>query len=133
MLMKYYATRLERLVNNMANFAKKIINLGLRKSRVRAKISGTAERPRLSVTISNKHIVAQIIDDVNQLTLVSSTTVGTKQTGTMTEKAAFVGADIAKKAKKAKINAIVFDRNGRQYAKRLNAFAEAARGEGLEF
>jgi len=133
MLMKYYATRLERLVNNMANFAQKLINLGLRKARVRAKISGTSDRPRLSVTISNKHISAQIIDDVKKVTLVSSTTVGTKQTGTMSEKAAFIGADIAKKAKKAKINAVVFDRNGRQYAKRLNAFAEAARGEGLEF
>ena len=117
----------------MANFAQKLINLSLRKARVRAKVTGTSERPRLSVTISNKHISAQIIDDVKMVTLVSSTTVGTKQAGTMSEKAAFIGADIAKKAKKAKINAVVFDRNGRQYAKRLNAFAEAARGEGLEF
>ena len=117
----------------MANFAKKLLNKSLRKNRVRSKISGTAERPRLTVTISNMHISAQIIDDVKQHTLASATTVGTKQTGTMTEQAAFVGAEIAKKAKKAKINAVVFDRNGRQYAGRLSALADAARKEGLEF
>jgi len=133
MLTKYYATRLERLVNNMSNLQKKLLNLGLRKSRIRAKISGTAERPRLSVSISNKHVSAQIIDDVKQITLVASTTVGTKQTGSITEQAVFIGTDIAKKAKKAKINAVVFDRNGRLYAGRLSAFAEAARKEGLGF
>jgi large subunit ribosomal protein L18 len=117
----------------MANFAKKLLNKSLRKNRVRSKVTGTAERPRLTVTISNMHISAQIIDDAKQHTLAASTTVGTKQTGTMTEQAAFVGADIAKKAKKAKINAVVFDRNGRQYAGRLSALADAARKEGLEF
>ena len=117
----------------MANFAKKLLNKSLRKNRVRSKISGTAERPRLTVTISNMHISAQLINDVKQHTLASATTVGTKQTGTMTEQAAFVGAEIAKKAKKAKINAVVFDRNGRQYAGRLSALADAARKEGLEF
>ena len=117
----------------MTNLAKKILNKGLRKGRVRAKISGTATRPRLSVSISNKHVSAQIINDIKQHTLVASTTVGTKQTGAITEQAAFIGADIAKKAKKAKINAVVFYRNGRRYAGRLSAFAEAARKEGLEF
>lgn len=117
----------------MNTLAKKLLNKNLRAARVRAKISGTAERPRLTVTISNKHISAQIIDDVAKKTIVSSTTVGAKQTGSMTEQAAFVGSDIAKKAKKSKITAIVFDRNGRQYAQRLSALAEAARKEGLEF
>jgi large subunit ribosomal protein L18 len=112
---------------------KKILNRTLRAARVRAKISGTAERPRLTVTISNKHVSAQLIDDVKQHTIAAATTVGTKATGTMTEQAAQVGADIAKKAKKAKITAIVFDRNGRKYAKRLAALADAARKEGLEF
>jgi large subunit ribosomal protein L18 len=112
---------------------KKLLNRSLRAARVRAKVSGTAERPRLTVTISNKHISAQLIDDVKQHTIAAATTVGAKQTGTMTELAAFVGADIAKKAKKAKITAIVFDRNGRKYAKRLAALADAARKEGLEF
>ena len=108
-------------------------NLALRKDRVRAKISGTAERPRLTVTISNLHVSAQIIDDVAQKTLVSATTVGSKAKGTKTELAAKIGAEIAKKAKKAKINTVVFDRNGRQYAGRLHALADAARKEGLEF
>ena len=117
----------------MANFAKKLLNKKLRKNRVRAKVSGTAERPRLSVTITNLHVSAQIIDDVKQRTLVASTTVGTKQTGTITEQAEFIGTDIAKKAKKAKITSVVFDRNGHRYAKRLSALAEAARKEGLEF
>ena len=107
-------------------------NLALRKGRVRAKISGTAERPRLTVTISNLHVSAQIIDDVAQKTLVSATTVGSKAKGTKTELAAKIGAEIAKKAKKAKINTVVFDRNGRQYAGRLHALADAARKEGLE-
>jgi large subunit ribosomal protein L18 len=79
------------------------------------------------------HVSVQLIDDDNAVTLASATTVGTKATGTMTEKCATVGAEIAKKAKKAKINAVVFDRNGRQYAGRLSALADAARKEGLEF
>ena len=117
----------------MTNLAKKLLNQGLRKARVRAKVSGTSARPRLSVYISNKHVSAQIIDDSKQVTLVSSTTVGTKQVGSISEQAAIIGADIAKKAKKSKINAVVFDRNGRQYAGRLAALADAARKEGLEF
>ena len=112
---------------------KKLLNRQLRKNRVRAKVSGTAERPRLSVTISNTHISAQLIDDVKQHTLVAATTVGTKAKGSMSEKAAIVGTEIAKKAKKNKISAVVFDRNGRQYAGRLKALADAARQEGLEF
>lgn len=133
MLMKLYAAKLERLVNNMSNLAKKLLNKSLRKNRVRSKVNGTAERPRLSVFISNKHISAQLIDDVAGKTIAASTTVGTKQTGSISDQAAMIGADIAKKAKKAKINAVVFDRNGRQYAKRLSSLADAARKEGLEF
>ncbi len=133
MLTKSSFVRLERLVSNMVNLAKNLLNRGLRKNRVRAKVTGTAERPRLTVTISNKHVSAQIIDDVAQKTLAASTTVGAKQTGTLTEQSAFVGADIAKKAKKAKVTTVVFDRNGRQYAGRLSALADAARKEGLEF
>lgn len=133
MPMRLYAAKLERLVSSMNNLAKKLMNRGLRKNRVRAKISGTAERPRLSVFISNSHISAQLIDDVNKNTILASTTVGTNQSSTMTDQAIFVGSDIAKKAKKAKINSVVFDRNGRKYAGRLSALADAARKEGLEF
>ena len=117
----------------MADLQKKLLNRRLRKNRVRARVNGTADRPRLAVFISNKHVSAQIIDDTKGITIVSATTVGTKLAGSMTELAAKVGSDIAKKAKKAKINAVVFDRNGRQYAGRLSALADAARKEGLEF
>ena len=118
----------------MNDLAKKLLGRSLRKGRVRAKVSGTAERPRLTVTISKMHVSAQIIDDTARKTLVAATTVGNKKlTGTMTEKAAEVGKAVAVKAKKAKISTVVFDRNGRQYAGRLQAFANAAREEGLEF
>lgn len=115
------------------NLAQKLLNRSLRKARVRSKVHGTATRPRLSVTISNMHVSAQLIDDDKGTTLASATTVGTKAAGTMTEKCATIGAEIAKKAKKVKITAVVFDRNGRQYAGRLSALADAARKEGLEF
>ena len=117
----------------MSSLAKKLLNRSLRKNRVRAKISSTAERPRLTVTISNLHVSAQLIDDVKQHTVAAATTVGAKTTGTMAERAAAVGAEIAKKAKKVKVTSVVFDRNGRAYAGRLKAFADAARQEGLEF
>lgn len=117
----------------MNSLAKKLLNRSLRKNRVRAKVTGSAIRPRLTVTISNIHVSAQLIDDDKQHTLAAATTVGTKQTGTITEQAAWVGTEIAKKAKKVKITAVVFDRNGRQYAGRLKALADAARKEGLEF
>ncbi len=117
----------------MADQSKKLQNRSLRKSRVRAKISGTTARPRMSVTISNTHVSAQLIDDEKQNTLVASTSVGQKLTGTMSEKAAKIGTEIAKKASKLKIKEVVFDRNGRQYAGRLKALADAARKEGLEF
>ncbi len=113
----------------MSNLTNKI----LRKNRVRAKVIGTADRPRLSVFISNTHISAQIIDDSTSKTLVSATTVGQKATGTMTEKATVIGKEIATKAKKAKISKVVFDRNGRRYAGRLKALADEARKGGLEF
>ena len=117
----------------MSNLDKKILNRNLRKGRVRAKIFGTADRPRLTVFVSNHHISVQLIDDIKKHTLVSSTTVGDKSVGTVTDRAAFVGFDIAKKAKKLKIDTVVFDRNGHKYAKRLSALAEAARKEGLKF
>lgn len=116
----------------MSDLTKKLLNKSLRKARVRSKVNGTAERPRLSVTISNKHVSAQLIDDVAAKTIASSTTVGIKQDGTLKDQAAFVGTDIAKKAKKAKVEKAVFDRNGRQYAGRLASLADAARKEGLE-
>lgn len=117
----------------MANLAHKLLNRSLRKARVRSTVHGTAERPRMSVTISNMHVSVQLIDDDKGHTLASATTVGKKVSGTMTEKAAMIGAEIAKAAKKKKITKVVFDRSGRKYAGRLSTLADAARKEGLEF
>lgn len=104
----------------------------LRKKRVRAKVIGTPERPRLSVTISNTHVSAQLIDDSLGRTLLSATTIGSKSKGTLSEKAAVVGKEIGMQAKKAKLNSMVLDRNGRRYAIRLHALMDAVRQEGIE-
>lgn len=104
-----------------------------RANRTRAKIHGTAKRPRLSVHVSNLHVTAQVIDDDNKVTLAYATTVGKKLSGTKTEKATVVGKEIAEKAKKAKIKTVVFDRGPKAYAGHLSALADAARKEGLEF
>ena len=109
------------------------MNKIFRAHRTRAKIHGTAERPRLTVHISNLNITAQVIDDDKQATLAYATTVGKKLKGTKSEKAAEIGAEIAKAAKKANINKVVFDRGSKLYAGRMSALAEAARKEGLEF
>lgn len=116
------------------NVSQKLKNLARRKNRIRSVVSGTAERPRLTVTISNLHISAQLIDDTKHHTVAAVTTVGQKAaTGTMTARAEWVGTEIAKKAKTAKIKAVVFDRNGRLYHGRIKALADAARAGGLEF
>ncbi len=108
--------------------------LAMRKKRVRANVSGTSERPRLSVFISNQHVVAQIIDDSTSKTIVHATTSGQKLAGkTLTQKAEVIGVEIAKKAKAKKISLVAFDRNGRLYHGRVKALADAARKEGLEF
>ena len=109
------------------------MNATFRKNRTRANIHGTAERPRLSVNISNKHITAQVINDDKGMTLAYATTVGSKISGSMTEKAAKIGAEIAKSAKKAKVEKVVFDRGANLYAGRMSALADAARKEGLVF
>ncbi len=118
----------------MSRLAQKSQHLRLRKQRVRGIVSGTTARPRLSVSISNHHISAQIIDDTKQSTLAAVTTVGSKEaSGNMTERAAWVGTLVAERAKKAKVKTVVFDRNGRLYHGRIKALAEAARKAGLEF
>lgn len=111
----------------------KYLNQKRRAFRVRSKVSGTSKRPRLSVSISNLHVSAQIIDDSLASTLAHATTVGQKATGTMTEKAVWVGAEIAKNAKKHKISKIVFDKGGKKYHGRIKALADSARAEGLDF
>lgn len=105
-----------------------------RAKRVRAKVEGTTERPRLSVHISHTHVSAQIIDDSKQTTLVSATSVGQKNlSANLTERAKVVGADIAKKAKAKKIKNVVYDRSSKLYHGRVKVLADAAREAGLEF
>jgi large subunit ribosomal protein L18 len=109
-----------------------------RKTRVRTKVRGTSERPRLSVFRSAKHITAQIIDDVSNTTLVyASTSVkdvsdGLKYTGNV-DAAKAVGAVVAQKALEKNIKQVVFDRNGFLYHGRIKALADAAREAGLSF
>ena len=105
-----------------------------RHARVRAKISGTTSTPRLNVFRSNTQIYAQIINDETGTTLASSSSVQLKiKNGGNIEGAKLVGADIAKKAKEANISKVVFDRGGYQYHGRVEALADAARENGLEF
>lgn len=107
----------------------------VRHARVRKKISGTPERPRLSVYKSLTGIYAQIIDDVNGKTLVAASTLDkeVKTKASNIEAAKEVGALVAKRATKAGIKTIVFDRGGYQYHGKVKALAEAAREGGLEF
>ena len=106
----------------------------MRHSRVRSKISGTTETPRLCVFRSNKNISCQIIDDENGVTLASASSLSLKlKNGGNIEAATAVGKAIAEAAKKAKITKVVFDRGGYLYHGRVEALANAARENGLEF
>ena len=105
-----------------------------RHARIRNKIAGTKDVPRLNVFRSNAQIFAQLIDDENGVTLVSSSSLELKiKNGGNAEGAKLVGADIAKKAKKKGISKVVFDRSGYEYHGRVEALAEGARENGLEF
>ncbi len=102
--------------------------------RVRTKISGTPECPRLNVFRSNSHIHAQIIDDVNGHTLVAASSVDMKlENGGNVEAAKTVGTEIAKRAMEKNITSVVFDRGGYIYTGRVKALADAAREAGLKF
>lgn len=117
----------------MNDIQKKLINRAARTQRSRADIHGTTERPRLSVHVSNQHVSAQVINDDTHTTLAAATTVGSKLKGTMSERAAVVGEQIAKAATAKKVKKVVFDRGGKQYHGRIKALADAARKNGLEF
>ena len=107
-----------------------------RHKRVRSNMSGTKARPRLNVYKSLSHIYAQVIDDVSGKTLVSASTIakGVDAKGlSKTEAAKVVGAEVAKRAKKAGIKSVVFDRGGYLYTGRVKALADGAREGGLEF
>ena len=103
------------------------------KAHIRTKVSGTAEKPRLTVFRSNTQIYAQIIDDVKGVTLAAASSLGNKEKITKTEQAAVVGKLIAKNALEAGIKEVVFDRNGYLYHGRVKQLADAAREGGLKF
>ncbi len=102
-----------------------------RHKRVRAAISGTPERPRLAIFKSNRFVSAQVIDDVARKTLAAAH--GREFKGAQTVQAKAVGVEIAKRAKKAGITTVVFDRGGYRYAAQIKALADAAREGGLTF
>lgn len=105
-----------------------------RHARVRTKVSGTADRPRLNVFRSNSHISAQLIDDVNGVTIVSANSVEMKlENGGNIAAATLVGTEVAQRALKANITNVVFDRGGYLYHGRVKALADAAREAGLVF
>ena len=109
-----------------------------RHKRIRNKISGTPERPRLSVFRSSKHIYAQIIDDVNGVTLVAASTMEKSvaeavKEMTKSEQAKYVGSEIGRRALEKGVGTVVFDRSGYLYMGRLEALAEGAREAGLQF
>ncbi len=103
------------------------------KRKIRATISGTAQRPRLSVFRSNKYMYAQLIDDVAATTIASAHDRNAKKGAKKMDGAIAVGKEIAAKAKEKGVAAVVFDRSGFKYAGRVKALAEAAREAGLQF
>lgn len=105
--------------------------------RIRKKVSGTAERPRLCVTFTNNHIYAQAIDDVSGKTLVATSTLDKdlreQKLSANKESAVAIGKLVGERAKAAGIESVVFDRHGRRFHGRVKEFAEAARANGLKF
>ena len=122
----------------MNKFKAKQAGLARRKRRVRGKVSGTAERPRLAVHRTNAHIYAQVIDDVTGSTLCAASTLGpefkaTGKLGSNKDAAEFVGELVGKRALEKGITTVTFDRGGRIYHGRVKALADGARNAGLKF
>jgi large subunit ribosomal protein L18 len=116
--------------------AQRAVGRARRHFRVRKNVNGTAERPRLVVTRSLRHVVAQVVDDARGHTLVSASSMDSSVRGAEGDKkavAAKVGALVAERARAAGITKVVFDRGGNKYAGRLASLADAAREAGLEF
>ena len=123
-------------IRHNKNAAGRIASRARRQIRGRKKIAGSAERPRLVVTRSSRHIVAQVVNDLEGRTLVSASTMEAdlrSSDGDKTAKAKKVGELVAGRAKDAGIETVVFDRAGNKYAGRVAALADGAREGGLEF
>lgn len=117
----------------MSTRNEKIDRLARRRMRIRKTISGTPDRPRLTVRSTLKHIYAQVIDDTTGKTLASASSVALKITGGNVDAAKSVGKALAEKAMAASIERVCFDRNGRLFHGRVKALADAAREGGLKF
>lgn len=122
----------------MDNTRAKAAGLARRQKRVRGKVSGTAERPRLRVSRTNSHIYAQLIDDLSGRTLVSASSIDPElrsalKSGANIEAARVVGSALGRRAIEAGVTEVVFDRGGRLYHGRVQALAEGARDAGLKF
>jgi large subunit ribosomal protein L18 len=123
-------------IRHNKNAAGRLASRARRQIRGRKKIAGSAERPRLVVTRSSKHIVAQVVNDLEGRTLASASTMEADlraDSGDKTAKAKKVGELVAGRAKDAGIESVVFDRAGNKYAGRVAALADGAREGGLEF
>ncbi|MFV2196300.1 MULTISPECIES: 50S ribosomal protein L18 [unclassified Nocardiopsis] len=121
---------------NRKRTAKRAVSRARRQFRGRKKIVGTAERPRLAVFRSSKHIVVQVIDDTKGHTLAAASSVEADvraAEGTKSDKSVKVGQLVAQRAKEAGVSKVVFDRGGNRYAGRIAKLADAAREGGLEF
>src|SRR5690349_13839747 len=101
--------------------------------RLRGRLAGSKERPRLNVFRSLQHIYAQVIDDTSGTTLAAASTLGGDESGTKSDRARAVGRAIAERAKEKGVTTVVFDRGGYMYHGRIKALADAAREAGLEF
>lgn len=117
----------------MKKTAQKSTDRARRHKRIRAKVMGTALRPRLAVYKSNRYLHAQLIDDERAVTIIAGSTKGIAKNSKKTDAAKRLGEDLAKRAKAAGIRAVVFDRGGFRYTGRVATLAAAARAGGLEF
>ena len=129
------AARVHKPVGTDISTARRVSRLR-RHNRLRKRVSGTAERPRLVVKRSSRHIHVQVVDDTVGRTVVSASTMDASLKGAEGDKSALarrVGALVAERAKAAGISAVVFDRGGNRYAGRIAALADGAREGGLDF
>jgi large subunit ribosomal protein L18 len=129
------AARVHKPVGTDISTARRVSRLR-RHNRLRKRVAGTAERPRLVVKRSSRHIHVQVVDDTVGRTVVSASTMDASLKGAEGDKSALarqVGALVAERAKAAGISAVVFDRGGNRYAGRIAALADSAREGGLEF
>jgi large subunit ribosomal protein L18 len=117
----------------MKGIAIKQEKLARRHGKIRSRVVGTAQRPRLSVYKSNKYIIAQLIDDAKGATIIAGNTKDFAKKGNKVDTAKLLGSDLATRAKAAGITAVVFDRGGFRYTGRIAALAKAAREGGLVF